>query len=66
MNPAQLKKALAAALAAMDELLAQTVDSDLAHGIELTTGEKAARKKCLAVFAKYGPEYQPEFRGVEA
>lgn len=65
MNTAQLQKALAAALAAMDELLAQTVDADLAHGIQLTAGEKAARRKCLAVFAKYGPQYQQEFRTTE-
>ena len=49
--------ALAAALEAMDELLTQTVDADLAYGIGLTEGESRARAKCLAVFAKWGPGY---------
>jgi hypothetical protein len=48
---------LAAALAAMDELLTQTVDADLAYGIGLTEGECDARAACLAVFEKYGPAY---------
>lgn len=37
---------------ALDYLLQQTVDMDLAHGIGLTEGEKDARKKALKVFAK--------------
>ena len=45
------------ALAAMDELLTQTVDADLAYGIGLTEGECDARAACLAVFEKYGPIY---------
>jgi hypothetical protein len=51
---------LAAALAAMDELLTQTVDADLAYGIGLTEGECDARAACLAVFEKYGPAYCPD------
>ena len=41
---------------ALDNLLKQTVDQDLAHGIELTEGEKEARAKALAAFAKIEAE----------
>jgi len=37
---------------ALDRLLEQTVDQDLAYDIELTEGEKEARAKSLAVFEK--------------
>jgi len=39
-------------LAALDYLLAQTVDMDLKHGIELTEGETEARTLALAAIAK--------------
>ena len=40
---------------ALDRLLKETVDQDLAFGIELTEGEQKAREMALAVFAKdYG------------
>jgi len=57
MEIQNLKKALAEALAAMDELMTHTVDADLAYGIGLTEGEYDARAACLAVFEKYGPDY---------
>ena len=38
---------------ALDSFLEQTVDMDLAYGIELTEGEKEARAKALAVFEKF-------------
>lgn len=37
---------------ALDFLLQQTVDMDLAHGIELTKGERQARARALKVFPK--------------
>ena len=37
---------------ALDYLLAQTVDMDLAFGIELTEGEREARRKALATIQK--------------
>lgn len=37
---------------ALDYLLAQTVDQDLNHGIELSEGEEDARAQSLAVIAK--------------
>jgi len=39
-------------LEALDELLCQTVDMDLAHGIALTEGEEQARAKALAAIAE--------------
>ena len=39
-------------LEALDCLLDQTVDQDLAFGIELTEGEKEARDKALSAIAK--------------
>ena len=39
-------------LAALDSLLNQTVDMDLAYGIELTEGEQEAREKALAAIEK--------------
>jgi hypothetical protein len=39
-------------LEALDYLLAQTVDQDLAHGIQLTEGEQDARAKALVAIAK--------------
>lgn len=39
-------------LEALDCLLRQTVDMDLAHGIELTEGERDARQKAIAAIAK--------------
>jgi hypothetical protein len=35
---------------ALDNLLTETVDMDLKHGIELTEGEEAARNQALACF----------------
>ena len=37
---------------ALDKLLEQTVDQDLAHGIALTEGEEEARTNALTVLAK--------------
>lgn len=37
---------------ALDELLKQTVDRDLAEGIELTAGAKKARRKALTALKK--------------
>ena len=54
------------ALDAMDELLTQTVDADLAYGIGLSEGEAEARAKCLEIFERYGDErYQAANRTVE-
>lgn len=39
-------------LDALDELLRQTVDMDLAHGIALTEGERRARQKAIAAIAE--------------
>jgi hypothetical protein len=39
-------------LAALDYLLSQTVDADLAYGIELTEGEAEARQMALSAIAK--------------
>lgn len=39
-------------LAALHYLLEQTVDQDLAYGIELTEGETEARAQALAAIAK--------------
>jgi hypothetical protein len=39
-------------LAALDYLLEQTVDCDLAYGIELTEGEHEARQMARAAIAK--------------
>ncbi|MFT4175959.1 MAG: hypothetical protein QM627_04830 [Luteolibacter sp.] len=39
-------------LGALNELLEQTVDQDLNHGICLTEGEAAARERALAAIAK--------------
>lgn len=39
-------------LAALDYLLAQTIDMDLKYGIELTEGETEAREMALAAIAK--------------
>lgn len=47
----QRYKSQPAILEALDLLLEQTVDMDLAHGIELTEGEKEARRKSLAAIA---------------
>jgi hypothetical protein len=41
---------------ALDYLLEQTVDQDLAYGIELTEGEREARGKALAALAKTAGE----------
>lgn len=37
---------------ALDYLLAQTVDMDMAHGIGLTEGEEEARQRALAALAE--------------
>jgi len=37
---------------ALDFLLQQTVDMDLAHGIELTEGEREAREQAIAAIAR--------------
>jgi hypothetical protein len=42
-------------LEALDYLLAQTVDQDLACGIELSEGEEDARAKALAAIALTQP-----------
>ena len=39
-------------LEALNYLLAQTVDQDLSHGIELTEGEQDARIKALAAIGR--------------
>ena len=39
-------------LDALEYLLQQTVDMDLAHGIELTEGEQEAREKAIAAIAQ--------------
>lgn len=39
-------------LSALDELLTQTVDMDLAYGIELTEGEQEAREHALSAIEK--------------
>ncbi len=56
---ARLMAAAPDLLAALDLLLEQTVDMDLAHGIELTEGEREAREKALAAVAKARGKYQP-------
>lgn len=43
-----------ALVAALDDLLRQTVDRALAEGVELTGGEQAARWKALAALEKAG------------
>jgi len=42
-------------LNALENLLRQTVDMDLAHGIGLTEGEQEARQKALAAIARVRP-----------
>ena len=49
---ARLLAAAPELLEALDNLLAQTVDRDLAFGIELTPGEQGAREKALSAIAK--------------
>lgn len=39
-------------LEALDDLLAETLDNDLAQGIELSDKEEYAREKALAAFKK--------------
>ena len=51
---ARLFTAAPALLAALNYLLEQTVDQDLAHGITLTEGEADARQQALAIFAALG------------
>jgi len=41
-----------ALIEALDYLLEQTVDQDIAYGIELTEGEQEARQKALDAIAK--------------
>ena len=48
----QRYKTQPALIEALDYLLEQTVDQDLAHGIGLTEGEKEARVKALAALSK--------------
>lgn len=48
----QRYKTQAGLLEALDELLAQTVDMDLAYGFVLTEGERQARRKALAAIAE--------------
>ena len=38
---------------ALEYLLSQTVDQDLAHGIELTEGEQDARKQAIRALHSY-------------
>jgi hypothetical protein len=52
---AELLAAAPSLLDALEYLLEQTVDMDLAHGIELTEGENEARDKAIAAIAQaYG------------
>lgn len=49
---AQNLAALPELMDALDDLLKQTVDRDLAEGVELTAGAKKARRKALAALKK--------------
>jgi hypothetical protein len=50
-EPERHRRAASALLEALESLLSQTADMDLAHGITLTEGEREARDKALAAIA---------------
>ena len=52
MEEAQLFAAVPELIEALEYLLQQTVDMDLAHGIELTEGETEAREKAIEALTK--------------